>query len=164
MKFGRCNLDVDRELWTRGNRWWCLGDGWWMSSGWDQVVTHQPTITQYYYIAQPTTTQRTTNQPTTTQQCRHRTKQEPPNTMYRTLYCNLYIRGCFSGWSTTTQPKPTARFDHLVMVTLPYKYSASVSFYLWAYWTCVSPTLVSVERSREARWVVAGWQVVPSQF
>ena len=91
MKLGRCNLDVDREFWTQGNRWWCRGDGWWMSSGWDQVVTHQPTITQYYNIAQPTITQCTTNQPTTTQQCRHRTKQEPPNTMYACTA--IYILG-----------------------------------------------------------------------
>ena len=60
-----CMWIVGRIFWTQGNRWWCRGDGWWMSSGWDQVVTHQPTITQYYNIAQPTITQCTTNQPTT---------------------------------------------------------------------------------------------------
>ena len=136
MGLGRCNLHVDlgREFWTQGNRWWCRGDGWWMSSGWDQVVTHQPTITQYYNIAQPTITQCTTNQPTATQQCRHRTN----HPIQFTAVLQFIYRRCFSGWRTTTQPKPTAGSDHLVMVTLAYKYSASVSFYLWAYIGLVS--------------------------
>ena len=102
-----------------------------MSSGWDQVVTHQPTITQYYNIAQPTITQYMYNQPTNNHPTMQ-TSNQAGTTQYNVrLYCILYIGDVsLDDVDTTIQPKPSARFDHLVMVTLPYKYSASVSFYL----------------------------------
>ena len=63
----------------------------------------------------PTYNQPTNNHPTM------QTSNQAGTTQYNVPYPVLqYInRRCFSGWGTTTQPKPTARFDHLVMVTLP---------------------------------------------